>query len=57
MTKPTEKKEEAEKCPECEGDGTCKFCGGSGKDGEVDCSECDGDGDCMECGGSGKTHH
>ena len=47
-----------EKCPACDGTGTCPFCGGDGLDDQLEgddktCSECDGGGDCPDCNGEG----
>lgn len=47
-----------EKCPSCDGDGACPFCGGNGEDEHLEdgiCGECDGSGECPECNGSGKV--
>lgn len=54
-----------EDCPECEGDGKCVECSGSGNvnchvcNGSGHCRNCDGQGKemCTECGGNGRCRH
>lgn len=40
-------------CPDCDGDGDCDECDGSGMDGDEKCSHCSGSGHCRDCGGTG----
>ena len=49
-----------EHCRECDGDGGCPACGGSGLgdwavDADDDCPDCDGGGVCAWCDGCGFT--
>ena len=46
-------------CRECDGDGGCPACGGTGLadwavDADDECEHCDGDGRCYVCGGEGE---
>lgn len=44
-------------CENCNGDGNCPMCNGTGFDGELDefCGCCFGSGECPECGGTGEV--
>ena len=46
-------------CPECEGDGLCCQCGGTGEEKQdwhvFKCINCGGTGTCPNCGGSGEV--
>lgn len=40
-------------CPDCDGDGDCDECDGTGMDGDENCEHCEGSGRCRDCKGTG----
>jgi len=41
-------------CSDCDGDGRCRWCGGTGEIDGKPCADCD-DGICERCSGSGQV--